>query len=150
MKPIARIICVGSRLYPEDSAGPLVHDRLLAGGLPADVALVDGGLGGLDLLRYVDDCERVVFVDALDEPGTRAGVYLLDPQDLARQADEAYDHAAGLAFLLRMIPIALDGAVPELHVIGVQGGPDPLLVAKAADTAARLAAGVVGEVAGQP
>ena len=58
-----RIICIGNCYTPDDAAGPKVYDRLLQCALPNDIEVIDGGLAGLNLLRFIDNAERVVFVD---------------------------------------------------------------------------------------
>ena len=122
-----RIICIGNRLAPCDSAGPAVYDRLREADLPRGVELFDGGLGGLDLLPLVEGADRVIFVDAVDAPG-RPGVDLLDVQEVAAQATGGFGHQAGLPFLLRALPLASDAAPPAMEIVGVAGplAPDTL------------------------
>ena len=36
-----RIICVGNRYRPEDSAGPMVYDQLVNDKLPKDIEVID-------------------------------------------------------------------------------------------------------------
>jgi hydrogenase maturation protease len=150
---IDRIICIGNRLQPRDEAGPRVYDALAARALPAGVELVDGGLAGLDLLRLAEGCRRLVFVDALDDPGTEPGVYRLDPREVARQADATFDHASGLGYLLRMIPLVCRSQPAEIALLGVQGEPIPEIVDRAAGAALDLIASADrrrGEVTRQP
>jgi hydrogenase maturation protease len=141
---VSRIICVGSRLSDSDAAGPRVHDRLAASALPEGVELVDGGLAGLDLARFVAGARRVVFVDAVRgfSPASRpSAVVVLEAREVAAEAPARFDHAAGLPYLLR----ALEATAPEravrIDVVGVEGEADETLVREAAATALRLALG---------
>lgn len=135
-----RIICVGNRYRREDEAGPRVYDALVERGLPAGVEAIDGGLAGLDLLRYMEDADRVVFVDALDDPKRPRGVFVIDPREAARSAGGAYDHAAGLGYLLGVLPFVFEGKLPALYLVGIAGPPTPDAVDAAANTALSLAA----------
>lgn len=140
-----RIICIGNRLQLADAAGPRVHDRLAALGLPPGVELVDGGLAGLDLARFVRDAEGVVFVDSIAgfarEPG-REEVILLSAQEVAAESTSRFDHSAGLPYLLRALPAVLEGPPPPIAIVGVEGEPGPELVERAAHAALGLVAGV--------
>lgn len=137
-----RIICVGNRLRADDSAGPAVHDRLQRRSLPADVEVVDGGLAGLDLLRWVEGCDGVVFVDAVSGFLPDPGAGEVDPVAVAAAAEPCFDHAAGLPYLLRMLPRVLDGSVPQVRVVGIEGDADDAVVDRAADLAERIATDV--------
>jgi hydrogenase maturation protease len=130
------IICVGNRYDPRDAAGPHVYDRLAAGGHAPDVELVDGGLCGLDLLRFVDGAERVVFVDSVSGFGKPGEVMILNAADVAASADGAFDHGSGLPYLLRVAPLVCEKTPAEIIVVGLEGAPD----SSALDVAARMAA----------
>lgn len=109
----------------------MVFDHIVAAGATAEIEVIDGGLGGLDLLRFVAASRRLVFVDAVRGFG-RAGVVLLDIHDAARNARTTYDHAAGLGYLLRVLPRVCEGPLPETFLVGIEGPPSPPMVAEAA------------------
>lgn len=132
MKTTQRIICVGNRFRPEDSAGPMVYDHLVKGKLPEDVAVIDGGLAGLNLLRFIEGAERVVFVDAVTGFRTPRGVIILDMGNAAKNTDTTYGHGSGLAYLLRIFPKIHEGKLPEILVVGIESGTDPDNIAQAA------------------
>jgi hydrogenase maturation protease len=121
--PRARIICIGNRLVGEDAAGPRVHTRLQRLALPAGVELVDGGLGGLKLLPLLERVERVVFVDSVLD-GARAPVAAMNAAEVAALARGPLDHAAGLPYLLRVLPAVCDGPAPDVVVVGVESNVD--------------------------
>jgi len=132
-----RVICIGNRLEPRDAVGPALHDLLSGRRLPDGVELVDGGLGGLDLLPIVEGAERVIFVDAAEAPGHPPGVARLDAGEIAAQATGGFGHAAGLPFLLRALPLACDPA-PPVEVVGIVGPPTPETLARAAELCLEL------------
>ncbi len=145
-----RIVCVGNRLRPDDAAGPSVFDQLSVTNLPADVEVVEGGLAGLDLLRVVEGSDRVVFVDQVSGAVAERGVAVLKAEDVAACAPAAYDHAAGLPYLLRVLPAVCAGPVPEVLVVGVAGTPDACSIERAAELAVRLACGEPPRSAWEP
>lgn len=134
-----RIICVGNRYNAQDAAGPMVYDHLVRGVLPRDVEVIDGGLAGLDLLRFVQGAQRVVFVDAVSGSDGPDGVVVLDVDEAARRAGAVYDHSAGLGYLLRVLPEVCEGTIPEVLLVGVQGVPDQSTIAAAADMSLTIA-----------
>ena len=119
-----RIICIGNRYVPGDDAGPRVYDYLSRQTLPERVELIDGGLAGLNLLRFIENSRRVIFVDSVSgfgEPGQVVRLRL----PLEKQPDEPasirYDHAAGLQYLLEALPAVLESELPEIVVLGIEG-----------------------------
>jgi hydrogenase maturation protease len=138
-----RIICIGNRYISEDAAGPKVYKRLLRYTLPDDVEVIDGGLAGLDLLRFVEGAEQVVFVDSVSGFGqsnsgkqdANCKIVVLDAANIASVAANRYDHAAGLAYLLHVLPEVCDSPVPPIVLVGIEGHPDE----RVTDTAASLA-----------
>jgi hydrogenase maturation protease len=139
---VSRVICAGSRLDPRDDVGPRVYDLLSARPLPPGLELVDGGLSGLDLLPFVEGAERVVFVDAAFDGPPDLPFSVISGARVAAIADRRYGHAAGLPYLLRVLPHVCEGLAPEVFVVGVSPGASEDAVAEAGRVAVRLAAGV--------
>ena len=142
-----RIICVGNRHMRGDDFGPRVYDCLAGQPLPAAVDLVDGGLAGLGLLRYLEDGRRVVFVDAVAGFAAQGGIVLLGADEVARQCTGAFGHEAGLPYLLRVMPAVLDSPPPAITIIGHEGEASAETVQAVAELALRLATEVVTDVA---
>ncbi|NOZ23282.1 MAG: hydrogenase maturation protease [Planctomycetes bacterium] len=140
-----RIICIGNRYASDDQAGPKVYDRLAEMELPRGIEVIDGGLGGLDLLRFVEGAERVVFADTVEGFGRPGEVVALDPQKAEFGVSAAYDHSAGLAYLLRVLPEVCDGAVPDVFIVGIEVPPNRQAVAAAAEKCLEIAGGGHGQ-----
>lgn len=134
------IICAGSRLTAEDGAGPMVYDYLAAQDLPPAVQLIDGGLAGLDLLRFIDQAARVILVDSIAgfNPDTEVMALTLD-EVLAATSAPSFSHGDGLGYLLHALPELYPDRTPEVHVVGIQGTPEPALIRQAAETSLHLA-----------
>ena len=135
-----RIICVGNRYRSEDSAGPMVYDQLVSDRLPRDIEVIDGGLAGLNLLRFIHGADRVVFIDAVNGFGPSSSVIVLDAKDASRHADTIFGHSAGLSYCLRVLPEVHDGKLPEIFVVGIEGTTDPDIILKAARMSLKIAA----------
>ncbi len=135
------IICVGNRYQATDAAGPLVYEHLAQAELPPGVELIDGGLAGLDLSLFMDQAERIVFVDAVSASDSQSGVVVLTADDVEKDAPDTYDHSAGLGYMLRAARRTSDGPLPEIFVVGIAGVPDPGTIMTAADLCVSIAAG---------
>lgn len=133
----ARIVCIGNRYAEGDDFGPRVYDALAA--LPQQVEIVDGGLAGLDLLRLLDAGREVVLVDAVEGFAEPGALTLLDGAEVARQADGAYGHQAGLPFLLQVLPLAAEHPPPRIRLVGCEGAASDAAVREAARLSLQLA-----------
>ena len=136
-----RIICIGNRFREEDAAGPAVYDFLMQQSLPPDVEVIDGGLAGLNLLGFFEGAERVALVDSVSGFSGRNGTMVLEPADLAPLATTGYDHAAGLPYLLRVLPAVMEQDLPRIVIIGVEGITNEAVIADAAKLALQQVAG---------
>lgn len=68
----AAVFFVGNRLMLDDGVGPAAYDEILAGyDIPENVTLVDVGCMSLDMLPYVERCDLILTVDAVDGTATR-------------------------------------------------------------------------------
>jgi hydrogenase maturation protease len=134
-----KIICVGNRFKPEDSAGLMVYDQLISDGLPGDIEVIDGGLAGLNLLRFMHGTDRVVFIDAVNGFKPSGGVIVLDAEKASRHTDTIFGHSAGLAYCLKVLPEVHDGKLPEIFVVGIEGITDPDIILKAAEISLKIA-----------
>jgi hydrogenase maturation protease len=138
---VRRIVCVGSRLVAEDAAGPAVYDLLSSRPLPDGVEVIDGGLGGLSLLRMADGAEGLVFVDAVSGFGAPGEVLLLPAEDVAAEATPD-GHAGGLPFLLALLPRVSDVASGRVAVVGLEAPWDDDALARAASLAVATVSGL--------
>jgi hydrogenase maturation protease len=129
------IICIGNRFVAEDTAGPAVFDRLQEmDPLPAGIEIIDGGMAGLNLLPLLEKGGRVVFVDAVDGFSGPGEIVLLDHQEIVSTlGDSHFDHSAGLAYVLTVLPQVCDGDLPEeIVLIGLEGACTPKMIERAA------------------
>ena len=136
---MVRIICIGNRFMRKDAAGPRVYDRLGGMKLPPEIMLIDGGLGGLNLLPFFDAADKVILVDQVAGPCDAPGVVHLKPSDVAVDETAGYDHTSGLGYLLAVLPQVCEQRVPEIDIVGVSGDADDKTIEEAARLALKLA-----------
>jgi hydrogenase maturation protease len=144
------VLGLGNALMTDDAFGyrmiEALQERFC---FPADVAVLDGGTLGLDLLPRLERIERLLVIDAL-EMGARPGtVFRLEGEEVPRAfASKLSVHQMGLQDLLAVAE--LQGNLPaELVVWGVQ--PESIemgleLTAPVAAAIEEAIAGVVGEL----
>ncbi len=128
-----RIICIGNRFIPADAAGPLVFDHLKQLPLPDDTDLIDGGMAGLNLLHYLQDTRLVIFVDSVTGFKPSGNIVILEAEDIVQNVDETYSHSAGLGYLLKILPRVMDGELPQIRLVGIEGLPQSHLIEKTAE-----------------
>ncbi|MFA7534690.1 MAG: HyaD/HybD family hydrogenase maturation endopeptidase [Desulfuromonadales bacterium] len=115
------VLGLGNSLMTDDAFGPLAVAGLLERfALPPEVAVVDGGTLGLDLLPRLEGVGKLLILDAVDlgeAPGT---VFRLHGEEVPRAfANKLSVHQMGLQDLLAVAE--LQGHLPaELVVWGVQ------------------------------
>ncbi len=134
---MVRIICVGNRFYAPDASGCLVFEQLQQLQIPPYLELIEGGLGGLDLLPWFEGCRGVVLVDRVDGFGCRGELLLLKREDICTDRPVVYDHSGGLQYLLHCLPAL--GLDPELYIVGIEGEVDGTVLRKAAELALETA-----------
>ncbi len=140
-----RVICIGNRYLAEDDIGPRVYDCLSRRELPANLCVIDGGLMGLDLLRFVEGAHRVVFVDALWEFSAPGRPVILHHRAALAIRPAAYGHDGGLAYLLRMLPDVCAGELPEIALVGTAPPADEELIEQLAKLSLGIALGRIRE-----
>jgi len=73
MKKIV-VLGVGNRLMGDDGLGPRVIEELQRRQLPANVEVMDAGVGGIAILSWIEGADKVVIVDSVqtnnEPPGT--------------------------------------------------------------------------------
>ena len=150
------VFCVGNKLMLDDGIGPAVYDELLARyDIPENVRLFDVGCLSLDMLPYVDECDFIMTVDAVDgtdaEPGT---VFRYEPDAMARHSGanaslhdlklvDLFDAAELLGYEAEGLCVGMQVENPSPEVITVGLTPKvhaalPLLVVVVAGELARI------------
>jgi len=137
----ASIVCIGNRFVDSDSVGPRVYDFLSHRSMPRGISLIDGGLLGLNLLRFVEGVSRVVFVDALEGFAPVGQPVVLNHSIALEERPVPYGHEGGFAFLLRMLTAVFGDDLPEIVLVGAESPIAPDVVGQLADIALSIATG---------
>lgn len=114
------VLGLGNTLHSDDGIGPQAIERLRSDArVPADVALIEGGTLGLELLTYIWDCSYLVVLDAVDvgqPPGT---LVRMSSQEVQTLPGKGSVHQMGVADLLVALRV-LASRTPEIVLLGVQ------------------------------
>lgn len=89
--PKIAVFCVGNRLHLDDGLGGAVYDEVLSRfDIPDEVELLDLGVLTMDRINYVEGCDTIITVDAIEYSGEPVGTVLRGtPQELARSLGAA-------------------------------------------------------------
>ncbi len=73
MKKIV-VLGIGNRLMGDDGFGPRIIEALEKQGLPENVELIDAGVGGIAILSWIENADKIIIVDSVqtnnEPPGT--------------------------------------------------------------------------------
>ncbi len=120
------ILGIGNRLLTDDGVGSCFAEALSTFDLPEWIEVIDGGLGGLNLIDYMEGKEILFLVDALDprdgEPGQvklfKVNPKAVEPAEAVRMLVEAGSH--GVVPELLVAAADAMGYLPnESYVLGI-------------------------------
>ena len=114
------VVGVGNTILSDDGVG--VHAaRLLQDDprVPAGVTILDGGTLGLELMPYISDASRVLFLDAVNSGKAPGTPIRMTGSELLGTASGLSVHQLGVADLIAAL--GLVATIPqEIVVLGVQ------------------------------
>ncbi|MBL3529409.1 MAG: hydrogenase maturation protease [gamma proteobacterium endosymbiont of Lamellibrachia anaximandri] len=116
-----RVIGIGSP-FGADQLGWLAIEALQDVALP-DMELIRLDRPGSGLLRYFEDVERVLLIDAVATDSEPGEVKLLNPADLSQSSCLTSSHGFGVAEAL-VLAKTLETLPAELWVAGIAAGSD--------------------------
>ncbi len=115
------IVGIGNILLRDEGVGVYVINRLREEyTFTPEIDLIDGGTKGLDLIPFIEDKERLIFVDAVDfkkEPGY-VGI-LEDGEIPSIMHSKLSVHHIGLGEVILALSM-MERKVKEIVLIGVQ------------------------------
>lgn len=139
------VLGVGNELYTDDGVGVVVARELAATDLPPGVQVIEGHVGGLNLLFDMENADHVIIVDAVQmsrHPG-EVVVFTLDEVRMLPAGMIASLHHIALDQVLEFG--RLMGITPAIHVVGIE--PEEVAPGFAlSDTAARAVPEAVAKV----
>lgn len=114
------LVCFGNPYLGDDAIGAHVARMLAAEAWPSGVRVFDAGIAGLNAVGCFEGCERVIVVDAMRSGRPPGTVAWLDPAALAAPVSGLSNHLQGVEALLAVLPLAMDGPVPPIEILGVE------------------------------
>ena len=162
------VFCVGNRLHLDDGVGPAVFDIVQEQfDVPEGVEMFDLGVLTMDMINYLDTCDAVITVDAIEHSGEKPGTVLKGtPQDMAESQGanmslhdlrlvDLFDAAVLLGYDSEGICIGMQVENTEPEILTEDLTPDvkaalPLLVETLAAELARLGLPLIDKQTGQP
>ncbi|MCF6290028.1 MAG: hydrogenase maturation protease [Desulfobacterales bacterium] len=115
------IVCFGNLWAGDDGFGIHVFEELARLDPLPGVKIFDAGLLGLGALSCFEQCDKVIVVDALRGSGKVGVVLRLNAAEMALHYPVYSEHALGVNFLLRVLPIALAGqTLPEIVILAAR------------------------------
>lgn len=167
-KPRVAVFCVGNRLHLDDGVGGYVYDHVLKRfDVPDDVGLYDLGVLTMDMINYVNECEAIITVDAVEYSGEPVGTVLRgSPQDLARSLGanismhdlrlvDLFDAAILLGYECEGVCLGVQVQDTQPPILTEDLTPDvkaamPLLIETLAAELARLGSPLIDKATGEP
>lgn len=162
------VFCVGNRLHLDDGIGPAVYDAVLdLFDMPEGVEIFDLGVLTMDMISYLDTCDAVITVDAIEYSGEKPGTVLRgSPQDMAQAQGanmslhdlrlvDLFDAAVLLGYEAEGICLGMQVENTEPEILTEDLTPDvkaalPLLVETLAAELARLGSPLIIKETGAP
>lgn len=130
----AAVFFVGNRLMLDEGVGPAAYDAIVEGyEVPPEVRLFDVGCMSMDMLPYVESCDVILTVDAVDGTGDAPGtVYRFPPDAMVRHCGamaslhdlrlvDLFDAASLLGYEAEgyCLGMQVDNMAPEEYVVGL-------------------------------
>lgn len=118
------VIGIGNSLKKEDDFGVKVIEKLKDMALPEDVMVVDGGIGGLNLLSVLVAAKgKVLFVDSAEFGGSEGDLILTEMSKLRpnKSQNVRLSHSADLMDLYSLASV-LNPNLREVKLVGAQTG----------------------------
>lgn len=166
--PRVAVFCVGNRLHLDDGVGGAVYDQVMERfDVPEGVELFDLGVLTMDMINYVDGCDAIITIDAIEYSGEPVGTVLRgSPQDLARSLGanismhdlrlvDLFDAALLLGYECEGVCLGIQVQDTQPPILTEDLTPDvraaiPLLIETLAAELARLGYPLIDKATGEP
>ena len=111
------VLGLGNVLLSDEGFGVHVVRRLQGCALPHDVRVVEGGVGGFNLLGYLDGVKRLILVDVMIHSSPPGQLVLIEPGTKLEEPGKRLVscHQIGVLELLKMW--SLIGDEPDVYLV---------------------------------
>ena len=111
------VLGVGNLLLKDEGVGIHVIRTLEKEELPSNVSLMDGGTGGLHLISWIQDYDRIIMVDATLDSNPPGTVRLIRPRYATDFPPLRSAHEIGLRDMIEAM--ILTETLPDIQLIVV-------------------------------
>jgi len=114
------VLGVGNDMMGDEGIGVRVARELIEGYVfPAEVEVVDGGVGGMSLMPLIRAAGEVVIVDAVDASAKAGSIFMFNSEELEMDdAPRLSVHDTGIVEVIRTAALMNEGL--SATIIGVQ------------------------------
>lgn len=109
------ILGVGNLLLKDEGVGIHAIQALEKENLPPEVQLMDGGTGGLHLISWLEEYERIIMIDATLDSNPPGTIRLIQPRYASDFPPLMSAHEIGLRDMIGAM--SLMGHLPEIQLI---------------------------------
>lgn len=120
-KPKVLILGIGNILMGDEGVGVHVVNSLEKAALPADVEVLDGGVGSFLLLEPMQDADKVILIDATIDGQTAGSIRRITPKYSEDYPKTLTAHDIGLKDLIDVFYLLGDS--PEVTLFAVSIPP---------------------------
>jgi hydrogenase maturation protease len=114
------VLGVGNLIHTDDGLGIHAIGKLQSDPrVPSGVELIDGGTFGIELLAYLENCSKLLLLDAVDVARPAGTLLRVAGEELLGLPGGASVHQLGIADLLATLPL-VSNAPEEVVLLGVQ------------------------------
>ena len=92
-----RVICIGNRFYYPDNFGILIYEKLKS--MDLDFEVVEGGVGGLNLMPYFEDDAKILIIDYAKDFEKN----ILTKKDIDEIELNEFNHSTAFLYLLKSV-----------------------------------------------
>ena len=118
--PHIMVLGVGNEILQDEGVGIEVVKTLQSMKLPVNVEIVEGGTGGLDLLKLLEETDYLLIVDAVDARTQPGAIFRFKPDEVSVLPPEygMSFHQLGLFEIFSMAKIL--GEMPDTTIFAIQ------------------------------
>ena len=118
-KPKVSIIGVGNILLGDEGFGIHVIQRMAKLELPSHIIIIDGGTGGIDLMSYLEQADRVIFIDVIMTQSPPGTIFKFTPEGVKQKNFPSLSlHQTGLLEVIKLAELM--SIRPRITIIAVQ------------------------------
>jgi hydrogenase maturation protease len=78
-----KVLGVGNALVGDDGFGPRVIEELQKREIPSNVELIDAGVGGIAILSWIEDADKIIIIDSVQTGNEPVGtVYCFTDKEM--------------------------------------------------------------------